>query len=162
MQLRRQAPAGGEFGVHGRCAPGEGRFVDGGAGPRDGQQVRQVEQFAPAVPGVQFEDRIAAHQPHDGCMRTEFVAQLAQGVDGVGRTVAAEFAPVDDQGMAFVERLVRDGEVEHVRALHGVRVRRALVRRIGGGSRWTSACSASRTARAMARCPVWTGSKVPP
>jgi len=114
--------------MHGRCAGGQGRFVDGGARPGDGEHVREFEQLPPTMPGVEFEDRIAADHPHQRRMRAEFVAQLAQRVDGVGRACAAQLAPVDDQSGLAVHR-----KREHLRPLLRIRVRRALVRRIGGG-----------------------------
>src|SRR6476619_7547342 len=60
MQLRGQAPARREFGVDRGCTRGQGGLVDGGAGAVDREHVAQFEQFAPAVPSVQFEHRIPA------------------------------------------------------------------------------------------------------
>ena len=74
--------------------------------------VREIEQFAIAMPGREIAQLVAAQDQHQRDLCTEFVAQLGERVDRVGRPVPAYLAIVDAPVRAAV-----DGEQQHLQAL---------------------------------------------
>ena len=54
-------------------------------------QVDVFEQVLPAVPGVQADELVGAHQPRHGGVRAVDAAQFAHGVNGVAGAVAIDF-----------------------------------------------------------------------
>ena len=57
--------------------------VDREAGTIRNDDVREIEQRAPAVPRAEFEKRIRAEQQDDRALRAELAAQLGQRVERV-------------------------------------------------------------------------------
>ncbi len=109
------------------------RRIQAAAGTFGDDQVRQSAQFLPAMPLRQADETVGAEQPGNRPCRPTLVAQLLQGVVGVGRTVQAlrplQFAQVQAQA-----GFAGDGQGDHVCPLCGVGARRRAVRRVGGGN----------------------------
>src|SRR5258706_7587656 len=95
------APLRGERGLHsarGERMPGTLRDED----------VREVEQIAPALPGAQVSEGVRPEKQHDRALRAEFASQPLQRLDGIARRGLADFRVVQ-----LEQRVLFDREPHH-------------------------------------------------
>lgn len=98
----------------------------------------QPEQRLPFVPAGQAQQAVGTDQPGQRPAGAQFTAQLAQGVDGVGRAARETQRPVQ---LAMIQQqagFIADGQREHGEALVSGCTRHRAMRRI---SRWQHAYS---------------------
>src|SRR6185503_6945197 len=70
--------------------------------------VREIEELAPAAPRRELEECVGAEQQRDATVAPELVSQLRQRIDGVTRAAALRLARVDTE-----TRVAGDSELCH-------------------------------------------------
>ncbi len=118
-RVKRTSPFGRERGRQ--------RAVERRSRPCDDDEMREVENLAPAMPGRQPQERVGADDQRQRS-RGGFVAQFRQRDDRVARARAIDLARVD-----FEARIVGKRESDHRQPVRSRGDGCAAMRRVAGG-----------------------------
>ena len=90
-------------------------------------QMRQLEQVLPAMPGFQIHIRICTQQQAQWLLRPQLLTQTQQGVHGIARRIALDFARIHHKGW-----IAGTGQTHHIQSRSRTHLRRAAMRRAAG------------------------------